>query len=28
MKDALRSICAEVHAPTPPDRDDGFTPGT
>jgi dihydrolipoamide dehydrogenase len=28
MKGALRSICAEVHAPTPPDRDDGFTPGT
>ena len=28
MKDALRSICSEVHAPTPPDRDDGFTPGT
>ncbi|KQN29971.1 dihydrolipoamide dehydrogenase [Sphingomonas sp. Leaf38] len=28
MKDALRSICAEVHSPTPPDRDDGFTPGT
>lgn len=28
MKPALRSICAEVHAPTPPDRDDGFTPGT
>ena len=28
MKDALRSICGEVHAPTPPDRDDGFTPGT
>ncbi len=28
MKDALRSICNEVHAPTPPDRDDGFTPGT
>jgi dihydrolipoamide dehydrogenase len=28
MKGALRSICSEVHAPTPPDRDDGFTPGT
>ncbi len=28
MKGALRSICGEVHAPTPPDRDDGFTPGT
>ena len=28
IKGALRSICAEVHAPTPPDRDDGFTPGT
>ncbi len=28
MKDALRSICSEVHSPTPPDRDDGFTPGT
>ncbi|PZO75824.1 MAG: dihydrolipoyl dehydrogenase [Sphingomonas taxi] len=28
MKGALRSICAEVHAPTPPDRDDGFIPGT
>lgn len=28
MKGALRSICSEVHAPPPPDRDDGFTPGT
>jgi len=28
MKGALRSICSEVHSPTPPDRDDGFTPGT
>ena len=28
IKGALRSICSEVHAPTPPDRDDGFTPGT
>ena len=28
MKGALRSICSEVHVPTPPDRDDGFTPGT
>ena len=28
MKGALRSICSEAHAPTPPDRDDGFTPGT
>lgn len=28
IKDALRSICSEVHSPTPPDRDDGFTPGT
>ncbi|RZM33138.1 MAG: dihydrolipoyl dehydrogenase [Sphingomonas sp.] len=28
MKSALRSICSEVHSPTPPDRDDGFTPGT
>jgi len=28
MKGALRSICNEVHSPTPPDRDDGFTPGT
>ncbi|MBC3940284.1 dihydrolipoyl dehydrogenase [Sphingomonas albertensis] len=28
MKGALRSICSEVHAPTPPDRDDGFIPGT
>jgi len=28
MKGALRSICSEVHAPTPPDRDDGFMPGT
>ena len=28
MKGALRSICSEVHSPTPLDRDDGFTPGT
>jgi dihydrolipoamide dehydrogenase len=28
MKGALRWICSEVHSPTPPDRDDGFTPGT
>ncbi|MEG3082198.1 dihydrolipoyl dehydrogenase [Sphingomonas sp. PB2P12] len=28
MKGALRSICSAVHSPTPPDRDDGFTPGT
>jgi pyruvate/2-oxoglutarate dehydrogenase complex dihydrolipoamide dehydrogenase (E3) component len=28
MKPALRSICAEVHAPIPRDRDDGFMPGT
>ncbi len=28
FKPALRSICHAVHAPTPPDRDDGFLPGT
>lgn len=28
LKTGLLSICREVHAPAPPDRDDGFTPGT
>lgn len=28
LKPALRSICQTVHAPTPPDRDDGVLPGS
>lgn len=28
LKPALQSICHAVSSPTPPDRDEGFTPGT